>query len=57
MTNDNTAKPLNERFETALSELIHICLQAGMHPSEMIGPLRREAAWCERAADNQCDHT
>ena len=42
-----TAKPLNERFATALSELIHICLEAGMHPSEMIGHLRREAAWCD----------
>lgn len=51
--NDNTrpAKPINERFATALSELIGICMDAGMHPSEMVGPLRREAEWCERAGE------
>lgn len=54
MTNDNArpTKPINERFETALSELIGICLDAGMHPSEMVAHLEREADWCRGAAND-----
>jgi hypothetical protein len=46
-----TDKPIDERFRIALSELIGMCMDAGIHPSEMIEHLRRETESCERLAD------
>ena len=48
MTNDNApaAKPIEDRFSDALSELIGMCMDAGMHPKDMIPRLEKEVRWC-----------
>jgi hypothetical protein len=43
--NSKTEKPIQERFTIALSELIGMCMDAGMHTSEMIEPMERELKW------------
>ncbi len=43
-------KPIEERFTIALSELIGMCLDANMHPSEMIGPMKAELLWLRQAS-------
>lgn len=43
--NTSAAKTINERFADALSELIGMCMEAGMHTSEMIEPMERELKW------------
>src|SRR5688572_16923790 len=52
MTNDNqpTAKPIEERFTIALSELIGMCMEAGMHTAAMIGPLKKELLYVRQAS-------
>lgn len=50
--NDNaapTAKPLRDRFETALEELIGMCHDAGLHSSEMTPALERWTKWSKDA--------
>jgi len=36
---------IQEKFKTALSELIAQCMDAGMHTSEMIEPMEKELGW------------
>lgn len=52
MTNDNqpATKPIEERFTIALSELIGMCIEAGMHTSSMIGPLKKELLYVRQAS-------
>lgn len=38
-------KPIAERFADALSELIGMCMEAGMHTSEMIEPMEAQLKW------------
>lgn len=42
--NDNE-KPIEDRFAVALSELIGMCMEAGMHAALMIEPLEKELKW------------
>lgn len=38
-------KTIEERFTAALAELIGICIEAGMHPVDMIEPMETELRW------------
>ena len=40
---------LKAKFESALSELIGMCHDAGLHSSEMVGPLQSELRWAQDA--------
>jgi hypothetical protein len=51
MSNDiHQPKPIQQRFSDALSELVCMCIEAGMHTSEMIGPLEAELKWARDAS-------
>jgi len=49
-------RTIAEKFEVALSELISICLEAGMHTSEMAELLEAEAKWCRQPYQNAEDN-
>lgn len=50
MVNDNTPTkmPIAERFAAALEHLMVMCEDAGMHPHEAIGPLKRWLVWARQ---------
>lgn len=46
MTNDNAPAPsIEDKFAYGLSELIGMCMEAGMHPVFMIEPIEKELRW------------
>jgi hypothetical protein len=42
---------IQAKFEAALNLAISLCMDAGMSPVEMIGPLQRELDWCQNSRD------
>jgi hypothetical protein len=57
MTNDNhPPKPIEQRFAAALSELIGMCMEAGMHTDLMIPAMERELAWLRQPYQNPDDN-
>lgn len=42
MTNDNSPppKPLQDRFASAMEELVGMCLEGGLHSADMLPALR-----------------
>lgn len=57
MTNDNEpAKPIEERFAIALSELIGMCMEAGMSTHQMVPIVEKELAWLRRPFEDPKDN-
>ena len=38
---------IEEKFEVGLNELISLCLDGGMHPSEMVKYLQQQIQWAK----------
>lgn len=49
-------KPIEERFAVALSELIGMCIDAGMGTPQMIPIMEKELAWMRRPFQNPEDN-
>ena len=51
-----SGQTMKAKFEEGLRELINLCLDGGMHPSEMTEALERELKWSrEPWAERQTD--
>ena len=47
------SKTMKERFELGFRELINMCLDGGMHPSEMTEAMERELKWSRNPTDSR----
>lgn len=47
---------MKQKFEEGLRELINLCLDGNMHPSEMIEALEAELKWARQPYQNPADN-